>query len=87
MKDELKPKLETAIEAYKQVSDFNQLLLIDFTTIFDYLWLLRISCEFLSGFGKRAVLYLAAAVSDFYLPLNEIVSYNHLSDLKKICKT
>lgn len=36
------------------------------------MWLLRASCESLSIFDKRAVLYLAAAVSDFYVPQDDM---------------
>ena len=40
----------------------------------DYLFLLRASAEALSPFGSYAMFYLAAAVSDFYIPENEMVS-------------
>lgn len=37
------------------------------------MWLLRAGCECLAAFEKRAVLYLAAAVSDFYIPSDKMV--------------
>lgn len=37
------------------------------------MWLLRAACECLAAFDKRAVLYLAAAVSDFYIPSDKMV--------------
>ena len=48
--------------------DKNRLLEISFTTLNDYLWLLKSVCHELKVFGSKAMLYLAAAVSDFYIP-------------------
>lgn len=56
------------LQRYKQAQETNRLLYINFTSVSDYLWLLRGACECLAAFEKRAVLYLAAAVSDFYVP-------------------
>jgi phosphopantothenate---cysteine ligase (ATP) len=56
------------LQRYKQARETNRLLYINFTSVSDYLWLLRAACECLAPFEKRALLYLAAAVSDFYVP-------------------
>ena len=45
---------------------------IPFTTLSDYLWLLRACCETLAPLGAHAMLYLAAAVSDFYIPASSM---------------
>ena len=45
---------------------------IPFTTLSDYLWLLRACCEALAPLGEHAMLYLAAAVSDFYIPASSM---------------
>jgi len=42
-------------------------------TLSDYLFLLRTSSEALSPLGRNVMFYLAAAVSDFYIPDNEMV--------------
>lgn len=42
-------------------------------TLSDYLFLLRASAEALSPLGSHVMFYLAAAVSDFYIPENEMV--------------
>ena len=42
-------------------------------TLSDYLFLLRASSEALSPLGRNVMFYLAAAVSDFYIPDNELV--------------
>ncbi|XP_021898559.1 phosphopantothenate--cysteine ligase 2-like isoform X3 [Carica papaya] len=44
------------------------LLKLPFTTIFEYLQMLRMIATALKSFGPRAVFFLAAAVSDFYVP-------------------
>jgi phosphopantothenate-cysteine ligase len=59
---------------YKSIKEASHLLCISFTSLTEYLWLLRAACESLAPFGSRAVLYLAAAVSDFYIPSSEMVS-------------
>ena len=52
-------------------------------TLSDYLFLLRASSEALSPLGRNVMFYLAAAVSDFYIPDNELVNlYIFLSFLK-----
>lgn len=44
------------------------LLALPFTTIFEYLFLLRESCQALESVGRGALVLLAAAVADFYVP-------------------
>jgi phosphopantothenate-cysteine ligase len=60
------------LQRYKQAQESNRLLYVTFTSVSDYLWLLRAACEALAPFEKKAVLYLAAAVSDFYVPQEEM---------------
>lgn len=61
------------LKRYKTAIQEKRLLCIDFTTLSDYLWLLRGACQQLTNHGSKALLYLAAAVSDFYIPANKIV--------------
>lgn len=72
VRDKYESKMKNMLNKYTQAKESNRLLLIDFTTIFDYLLLLRTACDYLKQFQNKAILYLAAAVSDFYLPLEEI---------------
>lgn len=58
----------TTLRTYQRVR--HRLLEIPFESLSDYLHLLRMICARLSTFGRRTLLYLAAAVSDFYLPLD-----------------
>ena len=42
--------------------------MIEFNSLFEYLFLLRGVAESLACHGPNVMLYLAAAVSDFYIP-------------------
>lgn len=64
--------MQNVTEKYQRSKD--RLLKITFTTLFEYLFLLReITCYALRPLGSQAMLYLAAAVSDFYIPLENMV--------------
>ncbi len=43
-------------------------LRVEFTTVFEYLHLVRLMSKHLKPLGSRVMVYLAAAVSDFYVP-------------------
>lgn len=60
---------------YKESLNQDKLLQITFTTLSEYLWLLRSACQALAPLKNKAILYLAAAVSDFYIPSNELVFF------------
>lgn len=66
--------LAPILAKYKAAHESKQILYINFTSVVDYMWLLRAACECLAAFDKHAVLYLAAAVSDFYVPSDQMVS-------------
>lgn len=69
--------MKSVIEKYNESKD--RLLKVTFTTLFEYLFLLReISCSVLRPIGSQAMLYLAAAVSDFYIPSANMVSTYYL---------
>jgi phosphopantothenate---cysteine ligase (ATP) len=62
------------VEEFHKYKQSNQLLLLPFVTIQDYLFLLRdISRELGNRFGSRAMWLLAAAVSDFHIPSERMV--------------
>ena len=62
------------LTAYKNVNLKRQLLKIPYISISDYLHYLRDFAEVLSAFKSKVLFYLAAAVSDFYVPQKEMVS-------------
>ncbi|XBI46737.1 hypothetical protein VPH35_110895 [Triticum aestivum] len=51
------------------------LLKLQFTTIFEYLQLLRMVATSVSTVGQRGMFYLAAAVSDFYVPWDSMAKH------------
>jgi phosphopantothenate-cysteine ligase len=63
------------LTAYKTVQAAGTLHTLTFVTVNDYLWLLRAVSRELSLLGRRAMYYLAAAVSDFFLPRQKMVSF------------
>ncbi|GLV31110.1 Phosphopantothenoylcysteine synthetase [Carabus blaptoides fortunei] len=67
--------LAPVLANYKAAQETGRLLYVNFTTVSDYFWLLRAACECMASCGPRALLYLAAAVSDFYVPSNEMPTH------------
>lgn len=65
---------------YKAAIAAGALLNVSFTTVSDYFWLLRAACEYLSYSGPLALLYLAAAVSDFYVPSENLPTHKIQSE-------
>jgi phosphopantothenate-cysteine ligase len=54
------------LTAYKKVHALGLLHTLTFVTVDDYLWLLRAVSKEMSVLKRRALFYLAAAVSDFF---------------------
>ncbi|XP_049870562.1 phosphopantothenate--cysteine ligase [Pectinophora gossypiella] len=65
---------------YKAAHAAGAILHVSFTTVSEYFWLLRAACECLANLGPRAVLYLAAAVSDFYIPKDRVPTHKMQSE-------
>ncbi|KAK9496759.1 hypothetical protein O3M35_013040 [Rhynocoris fuscipes] len=68
------------LKDYLKVKSDGKLLLISFTSLTEYMWYLREASLCLRTCGKRALLYLAAAVSDFYIPLDQMPTHKIQSD-------
>ncbi|KAH7912378.1 DNA/pantothenate metabolism flavoprotein [Hygrophoropsis aurantiaca] len=60
--------LASVLRAYKAVHEQGTLHTLTFVTVNDYLWLLRAVSQEMSVLKRNAMYYLAAAVSDFFLP-------------------
>lgn len=56
------------LRKYKAAQDLKSLLLIPFTTVNQYLYTLKLISKLLQILEGKALFYLAAAVSDFFLP-------------------
>ena len=66
--------LADVLAAYQTARDSGLLHTLTFVTVNDYLWLLRAVSKELASLRSRALYYLAAAVSDFFLPRQRLVS-------------
>lgn len=62
------------LRAYQKAQEEGTLLSVDFQTVNEYLWLLRGVTQAMAPLERRGMFYLAAAVSDFFLPEDKIVS-------------
>lgn len=67
--------LAPVLDSYKAAHESGRILYVTFTTLSDYFWLLRAACECLTIFESKALLYMAAAVSDFYVPSSEMPTH------------
>mmetsp|Transcript_12651 Transcript_12651/g.21415 ORF Transcript_12651/g.21415 Transcript_12651/m.21415 type:complete len:424 (+) Transcript_12651:228-1499(+) len=65
---EAAPLLRRAVLQLQESEVGNLLLRVNYETVFEYLLMLRIVAKAMKPVGKHAMFYLAAAVSDFYIP-------------------
>ncbi|XP_052166085.1 phosphopantothenate--cysteine ligase 2 [Oryza glaberrima] len=67
--------VKTAIRNYRKAIDEGLLLKLPFTTIFEYLQLLQMVGTAMNCLGHQGMFYLAAAVSDFYVPWESMAKH------------
>jgi phosphopantothenate-cysteine ligase len=68
-------KILTVLRKYNSAKSRNLLLTLPFTTINDYLFILRSVSQLMRPLGPSGLLYLAAAVSDFFVPPERMVEH------------
>uniref|UniRef100_A0A5F4W746 Phosphopantothenate--cysteine ligase n=2 Tax=Callithrix jacchus TaxID=9483 RepID=A0A5F4W746_CALJA len=66
------PGFAEALRSYQEAAAAGTFLAVEFTTWADYLHLLQAAAQALSPLGPSAMFHLAAAVSDFYVPVSEM---------------
>ncbi|XP_020789781.1 phosphopantothenate--cysteine ligase [Boleophthalmus pectinirostris] len=66
------PNIAKVLKRYQEVKESRLLLPIEFSALSEYLHLLKAAAQALSSIGSKAMFYLAAAVSDFYIPASEM---------------
>uniref|UniRef100_A0A8C6SZR6 Phosphopantothenate--cysteine ligase n=1 Tax=Neogobius melanostomus TaxID=47308 RepID=A0A8C6SZR6_9GOBI len=69
---EVLPNITKVLKRYQEVKEHRLLLPIEFSALAEYLHLLKAAAQALSTIGSKAMFYLAAAVSDFYIPASEM---------------
>ncbi|CAL5348706.1 unnamed protein product [Camellia sinensis] len=67
--------VRTAIGEHCAAVEGGLLLKLPFTTIFEYLQILQLIAMSMKNLGTHAMFYLAAAVSDFYVPWKSMVEH------------
>lgn len=73
--EECREKMLKVLRQYNSAKQKNLLLTLSFTTINDYLFVLRSVSQLMRPLGPRGLLYLAAAVSDFFVPPERMVEH------------
>ncbi|EDU50090.1 Dfp Phosphopantothenoylcysteine synthetase decarboxylase [Pyrenophora tritici-repentis] len=63
------------LRQYNEVKRENKLLILSYVTITEYLWNLREVAQLMRPLGPKAMFYLAAAVSDFFVPQDRMVEH------------
>lgn len=66
------PNVAAVLKRYQAVKTAGLLLPVEFNTLSEYLHLLKAAAQALNSIGSNAMFYLAAAVSDFYIPASEM---------------
>jgi phosphopantothenate-cysteine ligase len=60
---------------YADVKKDNRLIEVQYVTVFEYLLLLELCCKALNVLKGNAMIFAAAAVSDFYIPHNMMAEH------------
>jgi phosphopantothenate-cysteine ligase len=68
VRPEYQEKMRQVLQHYQWAKKNRMLLLLPFTTVTEYLFELRSLATLMQPLGNRALFYLAAAVSDFFIP-------------------
>lgn len=72
---EYQNQMREVLRRYQSAKQNNQLLLIPFTTVVEYLFELRLLAKLMRPLGSKALFYLAAAVSDFFIPRDRMAEH------------
>ena len=75
IKDEYQGDMKAVLQKYRAARHNELLLPLSFITITEYLWSLREVAFALRPMKSSAVLYLAAAVSDFFIPKDRLAEH------------
>lgn len=72
---EYQDQMRDVLRRYRYAKQNNRLLLLPFTTIVEYLFELRLLAKLMYPLGADALFYLAAAVSDFFIPRDRMAEH------------
>ncbi|KAL4805578.1 DNA/pantothenate metabolism flavoprotein [Aspergillus unguis] len=75
VRNEYHDEMRDVLRKYRYAKQNNLLLLIPFTTVSEYLFELRMLAKCMNPLGPNALFYLAAAVSDFFIPRDRMAEH------------
>jgi phosphopantothenate---cysteine ligase (ATP) len=73
--EEQQQEMLKVLREYTHVKENGRLLILNFVTVNEYLWTLRELAKLMQPLGSNALFYLAAAVSDFFVPHEKMVEH------------
>ena len=73
--NEYQHQMADVLRKYHRAKHENTLLLLSFTTVNQYLWYLKELAVLMQPLAADALFYLAAAVSDFFVPVERMVEH------------
>ncbi|PGH13279.1 hypothetical protein AJ80_06389 [Polytolypa hystricis UAMH7299] len=75
VREEYQDEMRQVLRQYRYAKQNNLLLLLPFVTVTEYLYELRALANLMNPLGANALFYLAAAVSDFFIPQDRMVEH------------
>ncbi|WEW57448.1 Phosphopantothenate--cysteine ligase cab2 [Emydomyces testavorans] len=75
VRTEYQDEMRKVLRQYRYAKENNLLLLLPFTTVTEYLYELRALANLMQPLGPNALFYLAAAVSDFFIPRDRMAEH------------
>lgn len=75
VRPEYQDEMRKVLRQYRYAKENNLLLLLPFTTVTEYLYELRGLANLMKPLGANALFYLAAAVSDFFIPRDRMAEH------------
>lgn len=67
--------MRSLLRKYRNAKQNNLLLVLSFTSVTEYMFELRALANLMKPLGSSALFYLAAAVSDFFIPSNRMAEH------------
>lgn len=75
VRNEYQNQMRDVLRKYRYAKKNNLLLLLPFTTVAEYMFELRTMAKLMNPLGPNALFYLAAAVSDFFIPRSRMAEH------------
>lgn len=75
VRSEYQDQMRDVLRKYRYAKRNNRLLLLPFTTVAEYMFELRSLAKLMRPLGPNALFYLAAAVSDFFIPRSRMAEH------------